>query len=113
MLPRLEASVVALDWVAVTNLVVRVLQGAGEAVSQEDALLAALEMKEEVKPEGEVDVKAMQVVRAEVVRYHEGVESTNLMVFGAGSNVFTEYEVEVESATGVKWLVYRRYTHFK
>ena len=48
-----------------------------------------------------------------MVRYHEGVESTNVMVFGAGSNVFTEYEVEVESATGVKWLVYRRYTHFK
>lgn len=114
VLPRLQAAVVALDWAAVTNLVVRLLQGAGQPVSPEDALLAALEMGDaKADARAEVDVKALEVVRAEVVRYHEGVESTNLMVFGAGSNVFTEYEVEVESATGVKWLVYRRYTHFK
>ena len=114
VLPRLQAAVVALDWAAVTNLVVRLLQGAGQSVSPEDAILAALEMGDaKTDAKAEVDVKTLEVVRAEVVRYHEGVESTNVMVFGAGSNVFTEYEVEVESATGVKWLVYRRYTHFK
>ena len=114
VLPRLQAAVVALDWAAVTNLVVRLLQGAGQSVSPEDAILAALEMGDaKTDAKAEVDVKTLEVVRAEVVRYHEGVESTNGMVFGAGSNVFTEYEVEVESATGVKWLVYRRYTHFK
>lgn len=119
VLPRLEQAVVAFDWVAVTNLVVRLLQGAGQPVAPEDALLASLEMKtegevdekEEVKTKSEVDVKALEVARVTVVRYHEGVEAAKML--GVGGNTFTEYVLEVESSTGVKWLVHRRYTHFK
>lgn len=114
VLPRLEASVVARNSVSVTNLVVRLLQGVGEKVSVEDAMLAALEMKEEKSEVAETtDVKALRVARAEVVRFHEGVESTKVVLLGASSKNYTEYEIDVESESGVKWTVYRRYTHFK